>query len=227
MFKLKLSQIKIYFTSFRLFQWQTNGSMSMAKSSNIAAAWTLKSERGRAIAGPLGVQEPASTIERHTCRRREGGSRRMSAQAREMKAVVGQPASVLGAPGPRDPGAHGAAVDVDSTRLRGGEEEGRGCWQSAPRGQTLSLALTGQFLQMEGAFPHTVLVSVNCVCKAVCLSCWLKNRHMQSFSYIPGSLLSLQINTAVLCLCRRSELYFECVLVYRESTHAWIIVKCV
>lgn len=79
----------------------------------------------------------------------------MSAQAREMKAVVGQPASVIGAPGPRDPGAHGAAVDVDSTRLRGGEEEGRGCWQSAPRGQTLSLALTGQFLQMEGGF-HTL-----------------------------------------------------------------------
>lgn len=61
--------------------------------------------RGGAVDGPLGVQEPASTIERHTKRQRPGESQKVSIQAGEVRAGVEQPASVIGAQGPREPEA--------------------------------------------------------------------------------------------------------------------------
>lgn len=70
----------------------------------------------------------------------------MSTQAGEVRAVMGQPASMIGAPGPREPEAYSAAVDMDSTRLRGGVEVD---WGNQPPEAKCSLALIGQFLQME------------------------------------------------------------------------------
>lgn len=142
---IHLENIITEFASFYVFQWQINGFMSMAKSSNIAAVWILMNERGGAIAGPLGVQEPASTIERHMVGRRWEPGKWAHRQGMGRACICDW--------SPRPQGAwsiqHTAAVEVDSTRLRGRAEEKWGSWQSAPEAKW-SLGPTGQFMQMEG-----------------------------------------------------------------------------
>lgn len=136
-------------TSFFMFQWQTNGSMSMARSSSIAAAWILRSERGGAIAGPLGAQEPASTIERHTCRRREGGSQKLSIQAGEEREPLWGSLHLWLEP--RAPGGLKRTV-LQWTWIAQGWEVGEkrsGAVGNQPQEAKCSPAPTGQFLQME------------------------------------------------------------------------------
>lgn len=188
-----------------MFQWQTNGSMSMAKSSNIAAVWILKSERGGAIAGPPWVQDPASTIERHT-------ERRWEPETWAHRQGMGRACICDWSPRPQGAWSvqHTAAEDMASTRLRGGIEEEWGSWQSAPEVKC-SRAPTGQFLQMERGLclHYTVLVSVNCA--ELCASWVLKNQHLvQPFAYTGLPLGSVIPNQHVtINLCRLSEPYFE------------------
>lgn len=188
-----------------MFQWQTNGSMSMAKSSNIAAVWILKSERGGAIAGPLWVQHPASTIERHT-------ERKWEPETWAHRQGMGRGCICDWSPRPQGAWSvqHTAAEDMASTRLRGGMEEEWGSWQSAPEVKC-SRAPTGQFLQMERGLclRYTVLVSVNCA--ELCAFWVLKNRHLvQPFAFTGPTLGSVIPNQHVTNnLCGRSEPYFE------------------
>lgn len=162
-----------------MFQWQTNGSMSMAKSSNIAAVWILKSERGGAIAGPLGVQDPASTIERHT-------ERGWEPETWAHRQGMGRACICDWSPRPQGAWSaqHTAAEDMASTRLRGGIEEEWGSWQSSQRSNPLVLLLASSCRWREASvfatlcwFQLTVQSCVPLECLKTNILCSLPNQH--------------------------------------------------
>lgn len=174
----------------------------MARSSNIAAAWTLTSERGGAVAGPLFVHKSQPLQLRGTLAGREKyGARKVSTQSR------GRGESLHLWLESREPqGAwsiqYTAAVDTVRTRLRGGVEEEWGSWQSAPRGQMFSRSYWPVPADGERPLPSdTELVSVNCA--GLFASYW---HLMQPFAYTGPTRGSVVTNQHDWTLCRLSEL---------------------
>lgn len=149
-----------------MFQWRTNGSMSMAKSSDIAAAWILKSESGGAVVGSLEYKSQPLQL-RGTVK----GKETEAARKWTHRQGVWEPRRgglhlwlEPQAPGSLEHIADTAAVEMDSTTPRGGVQEEWGSWQSAPRGQMVFCSYWP--VSADGERPllsHTVLVSVNCV----------------------------------------------------------------
>lgn len=134
----------------------------MVKSSNIAAVWILKSEGVEPLLGPFGVQ--AFAIVRHICREKEGGSRKVDAQARAARAG----AACICDWSPKAPGilectADTAAVDMEEEEEA---EEECGIWQPAPKGEMLFLASSCRWIE---AFAFAHCAGFSTLCKAVYL----------------------------------------------------------
>lgn len=165
-----------WFVSVFVFQWQTNGSMSMVKSSNIAAVWILKSEGVEPLLGPFGVQ--AFAIVSHIYREREGGSRKVDAQARAARAGE----ACICDWSPKAPGILECTADtaaVDMVEEEEAEEEW-GIWQPAPKGEMLFLASSCRWIE---AFAFAHCAGFSTLCKAVYLLTALNRDLIQPCSY--------------------------------------------
>lgn len=143
----------------------------MARSSYVAAAWVLKSERGGVLAGPRWVQAPP--------RRRDGGRQTASTQAEEARGVKGQPASVIGPPGPREPAAYGGLCctghgsrSVERWGRRGVEQLAIGPW----RPDAVLFVLAGSCRWWE-ASAFADYAGFSQLCKAGWAPAGLKNIH--------------------------------------------------